>query len=180
MRVVLDTCVLIPPPIRETILSLAECDLFFPLWSENILKEWKFFVSKNMVDRIGSIDIEIILMNLKWTDSIVPIDSNLEKSLFLPDKNDNHVLAAAIEGRAQILLTNNLKDFPSRLVARYNIIPRGVDSFLLELYNEHPKIVGPIIKKVFEPGLDHSTSVRSKKSFLKRYGLSRLAKAFEF
>jgi hypothetical protein len=50
---------------------------------------------------------------------------------------DRHVLAAAIAGRADILVTENLKDFPPAAVADFGIIIVGQDDFLsglLELY----------------------------------------------
>ncbi len=50
---------------------------------------------------------------------------------------DRHVLAAAVAGRADILVTENLRDFPPAAVADFGIIVAGQDDFLsglLELY----------------------------------------------
>jgi predicted nucleic acid-binding protein len=39
----------------------------------------------------------------------------------LPDPADRHVLAAAIRGRADVIVTMNLKDFPAGTLAPYGI-----------------------------------------------------------
>ena len=176
MRVLLDTCVLVPTPIRLILMTLAEHNLFFPLWSEKIFEEWEWFVSKNLTECIDSTRIEILLMKFNWKSSLVPPDITLEETLFLPDENDRHVLASAINGDAQLLLTNNLKDFPSRVLVKFGIIPRNVDSFLLELFFEHPEVVKSIIQKVFESNSNKNFKTYFKKSVLKRYDLPRLAK----
>ena len=177
MRVVLDTCVLIPTPIRVILLGLAERDLFFPLWSKKIINEWEFFIGNNRKEFVDSTRIEILLMTSKWNSSIIRDDPILESTLFLPDKNDRHVLATAITGQAEVLLTNNLKDFPPRVLAKYGIIPRNVDSFVLELFYEDPQLVKPIVLSAFDLSADYTGRITSKKSFLKKHGLPRIAKA---
>jgi hypothetical protein len=61
--------------------------------------------------------------------------------LDLPDRNDSHVLAAAIEANASIILTFNLKDFPPEQLAPYHIVARDPDSFLCELHSSDPTAV---------------------------------------
>jgi hypothetical protein len=39
-------------------------------------------------------------------------------SLRLPDDNDRHILAPAIVGRCDVIVTANLKDFPKRRFLR--------------------------------------------------------------
>ena len=172
MRVVLDTCVLVPNPIRKIFLALADQNLFIPLWSEKIFEEWEFFVSKNRTELVDSTRIEILLMKSNWRSSLVPRDIFLEKTLILPDENDRHVLASAITGKASSLVTNNLKDFPARILNKFGISPRSTDSFLLELFYDSPEIVRFIIQAVFELDTDNNFNKR----VLKRYQLPRIAK----
>lgn len=43
------------------------------------------------------------------------------KGLELPDVDDRHVLAAAIEAEADIILTWNLRDFPEAVLACHSL-----------------------------------------------------------
>ena len=177
MRVLLDTCVLVPNPIRLILIRLADHNLFFPLWSEKIFEEWEYFVSKNATECIDATRIEILLMKTKWKSSLISQDTALENKLFLPDENDRHVLASAIKGGAQVLLTNNLKDFPSRVLIKFGIIPRNVDSFLLDLFHDSPRVVKLVTQEAFELNNVNSLKTYFRKSVLKRHDLPRLAKA---
>lgn len=51
--------------------------------------------------------------------------------LSLPDPDDRHVLAAAIAGNADVIVTYNLKDFPASQLAPCGIEALHPDDFLL-------------------------------------------------
>ena len=54
---------------------------------------------------------------LRATVTIPP--ALLEGVAGLPDPHDKHVVAAAIQGHADVIVTANLKDFPKELLAPY-------------------------------------------------------------
>lgn len=62
-------------------------------------------------------------------------------ALRLPDASDRHVLAAAIEANASVLLTFNLADFPREVLSGYGVVPRHPDGFLCELHTSDPEAV---------------------------------------
>jgi hypothetical protein len=57
------------------------------------------------------------------------------------DPKDRHVLAAAVAGRADVLVTENLKDFPPASVTHWGIAVAGQDDFLLGLLEIYPDAV---------------------------------------
>lgn len=60
-------------------------------------------------------------MNDHAEDSLVAGYEKLVGSLNLPDPDDRHVLAAAIIGHADVIVTRNLKDLPAEELDRYGI-----------------------------------------------------------
>jgi len=177
MYVFLDTCALVPGPVRQILLEAASADLFIPLWSDKIFEEWQFVASKSSEQNSEAIKIEILLIKDKWRNSLVPRDRALEDTLFLPDADDRHVLAAALVGKAEVLLTNNLKDFPERILSEYGLIRKSIDSFLWELFTQEPELINSFVDRVFDLNRKKvQSALTSKKSFLKKHGLSRLAK----
>lgn len=54
-------------------------------------------------------------------------------NLSLPDMKDCHVLAAAIKVNANIIVTNNLKDFPNVYLADFGLAARSADDFLADI-----------------------------------------------
>ena len=51
-------------------------------------------------------------MNLHAEDCLVTGFEELIEGLELPDRKDRHVLAAAVRSGADVIVTQNLKDFP--------------------------------------------------------------------
>ncbi|MGH3862773.1 hypothetical protein [Actinokineospora sp.] len=57
------------------------------------------------------------------------------------DPKDRHVAAAAIRGGAELLVTENLKDFPSRALDSYDVVAVNQDEFLLDQLDLAPGVV---------------------------------------
>jgi len=150
MYVLLDTCALVPGSVRQILLEAASADLFIPLWSDKIFEEWQFVASKSSEQDSEAIKIEILLIKDKWRNSLVPRDRALEDTLFLPDSDDRHVLAAALVGKADVLLTNNLKDFPKNMISEYGLTRKSIDSFLWELFTQEPELINSSVEQVFD------------------------------
>jgi hypothetical protein len=62
----------------------------------------------------------------------------LERSLNLPDQDDRHVLAAAIAGHADCIVTSNLKHFPAQILADYGIEAIDPDTFIINQWDLDP------------------------------------------
>ncbi|HQE16231.1 MAG: PIN domain-containing protein [Mycobacterium sp.] len=119
----LDTSVLWPSLQRDFLLSLAIEGLYRPLWSSAILDELQFHEVRKLVDR--GCDPEeaarqsrrlIEQMSTAFDDSRVDNWEPLDGTFGLPDQDDEHVVAAALVGGAQVIVTSNLKDFPAQRI----------------------------------------------------------------
>jgi len=66
---------------------------------------------------------------------------SLIPSLALPDPDDRHVLAAAIVGRADVIVTRNIGDFPDEFLLRYDIEAQHPDAFLRHIIDRAPALV---------------------------------------
>jgi predicted nucleic acid-binding protein len=53
-------------------------------------------------------------------------------ALKLPDPDDRHVLAAAIQAGAQVIVTANLRDFPADALQSWNVEAKSPDEFVLD------------------------------------------------
>ncbi len=131
---VLDACVLIPMCLCDTLLRFAEEPaLYRPLWSELILKE----VRNGLVSKIGLTaaqrDHRLREMQKAFPEAMTPSPPDLIEALScIPDANDRHVLASAISGRADAIVTQNIRDFPQSALNDYGVLCRTPDDFLIE------------------------------------------------
>lgn len=133
MRVLIDACVLYPTVMREVVLAVAGQGLFQPLWSERILEEWARAARKLGPRGEAHARGDIALLRAGWPEAEVAADPGLEEQLWLPDPGDRHVLASAIRGKADLILTLNLKDFPPSVLAETGLRREAPDPFLMGL-----------------------------------------------
>ena len=133
---ILDASVLYPLPLRDTLLRVAEIELYDPYWSERILAE----VTRNLIlDRRATEEQASNLTNAMrsaFDSATVPEDAIAQlESAMANDPKDRHVLAAAVAGDAQAVVTFNLKHFPNAACEPLAIEPLHSDNFLLDLYS---------------------------------------------
>lgn len=135
----LDASVLYPLPLRDTLLRVAETELYDAYWSERILDE----VVRNLVaDGRATEDQARHLtyaMATAFDGAAVAQDAvdRLEPAM-TNDEKDRHVLAAAVIAQAQAVVTLNLEDFPVEACEPFAIEPMHPDVFLLHLYSLDP------------------------------------------
>jgi hypothetical protein len=127
-----DACVFYPAPLRDFLIRLAMTDLFRARWTQQIHAEWTRNLLANRPDlTVDRLRRTIRLANKAVPDALVTGYEPLIKTLALPDPEDRHVLAAAIVGRADTIVTFNLKHFPLKILDRYNIEPQHPDDFIV-------------------------------------------------
>jgi hypothetical protein len=95
----------------------------------------------------------------------------------LPDKNDIHVLAAAVHGNADGIVTMNAKDFPRGLLAEEGLSRNDPDAFLLGHFHAAPEAVTHVGEAVLAEARRLSGDDWNLRSLMKKARLPRLGKA---
>lgn len=132
--VILDANVLYPFGVRDVLLRFAEAGLYRARWSQDILSEWRTSLLKRKPHLEASIDSQLAAMGKAFPEANVEGCENLVPSLNLPDENDRHVLAAAIRASAQVIVTENLKHFPKKVLEKYDVEAQSADNFLASTF----------------------------------------------
>jgi hypothetical protein len=144
---VYDANVLYPAPLRDLLIRLAQAGLVRARWTETIHDEW----TRNVLANNPHVTPERLartraLMDEAIRDCLVTGYEDLVDSLMLPDPDDRHVLAAAIRGGADAIVTYNLADFPGETLARFGIVALHPDDFLASLLDLAPGAVCAAVK----------------------------------
>jgi len=175
VRVLIDANVLYPTVLREIVLGVAARGVFVPLWSERILEEWRLAAARNEHGAIA--EAEIAGVRAAFPEAVVAVSEETVARLSLPDPDDVHVLAAAVDSGADELLTMNLKDFPTNAVSAEGIVRREPDGFLLEAFHADEAMVREVVGAVLAKAGSFSIDVSNPRAVLKRARVPRLGKA---
>ena len=134
-RAVLDACVLIPMPLADTLLRMAEAPrLYLPKWSQTIMDE----VTRNLIrkwdmapEKANRREEEL---RRHFPEAFVagfePIIDSMTN-----DSGDRHVLAAAVHSQSDLIVTYNLPHFPAASLKPWRIDAQGPSKFLRGLYH---------------------------------------------
>jgi predicted nucleic acid-binding protein len=137
-----DACVLYPAPLRDLLMELAGTGLFRARWTDEIHNEWIENLLKNESHRErAKLERTRDRMNAAVLDCLVTGYEALIPALTLPDPDDRHVLAAAIRGRADVIVTYNLKHFPDAVLSGYAIKAQHPDEFVSNLISLDAEVV---------------------------------------
>jgi predicted nucleic acid-binding protein len=145
--VIYDACVLYPAPLRDLLMQLALTDLFKARWTDQIHEEWiEALLRRDKYER-KILEHTRELMDASVRDAKMFGYEGLIETLVLPDPDDRHVLAAAIKAGANAIITFNLKDFPSAVLAKYGIEAIHPDEFVYYQIDLAPTIACGAIKR---------------------------------
>jgi hypothetical protein len=147
--VLLDANVLYPAPMRDLLLQLAITDIFRARWTVDIHREWIDALLLNQPHRDrAALERTRDQMDSATRDCLVTGYHSLIPSLELPDPDDRHVLAAAIVGRCDAIVTRNLRDFTDDALALHGIEALHSDAFLHAQLGLEPVIFRTAVRKV--------------------------------
>lgn len=135
---VLDTNVIYPIEIRDLLFWFAHYELYTPKWSKHIFDEWKAVMARKGLDK-DEIEKRVERAHTAFPDALVTNYLGLIKGLELPDPKDCHVLAAAIKTNANVIVTNNIRDFPLDYLASFGLSAKTADDFLTDIIDLNPE-----------------------------------------
>jgi predicted nucleic acid-binding protein len=140
LSVFLDANVIYSITLTDVLLTLAEHDLFLPLWTPNVLQEAHEAASRTLPDAAQQAFRErLIMMDQAFPESSIHVEESEWSQFDLPDPDDRHVLAAAAQGQADALATRNIKDFPQKLLDSCSIQVITPDDLLCVLLRRNRK-----------------------------------------
>lgn len=156
----IDACSLLPVLQRNILLSLAEAEFFRIRWSSKIVEETHGAFIKVHGEHYGDhvkerANLMINSMNAAFPEAMLEDDltaliSLLQTEYELPDPNDTHVIAAAIKCRADMIITENLKDFPEEVLFTFDLEAKSADAFIADTIGLAPEKAYITIRRMRE------------------------------
>jgi predicted nucleic acid-binding protein len=140
--VVLDANVLIPNALRDTLLRAEEAGRYDAYWSDETLVEVQRNLARLLADRYHDADARAqrLIDTLAWS---FPAATVTEYRHLLPamgnHPGDRHILAAAVAAGATIIVTSNIRHFPTRALRPHGVVARTPDQFLGDLLAGDPR-----------------------------------------
>jgi predicted nucleic acid-binding protein len=134
----LDANVLFSKLQCDALLSLAHAGLYAAKWSADIEREWTTSRLQKYPGTEQTNANKARAMCESIPDCMVTGYEDFMGCLTLPDPDDRHVLAAAIVGHADAIVTNNVKDFPLEALTPHDIDLQTPDQFIVNQLTLHP------------------------------------------
>lgn len=128
----LDANVLFSAAIRDICMEVALANMYRAKWSADVHREWIEAVSRKRPD-LKRINLERTrdLMDQSIPSALVAGYEQLIECIPLEkDPDDRHVVAAAIVGRCDVIVTNDLSHFPKDKLRTFDLEVQRPDDFL--------------------------------------------------
>lgn len=170
--VIYDANVLYPSSLRDLLIRVGQAGLVQAKWTDDILDETFRNLKRNRPDLDETrLDRTRQLMNQAIRDVLVTGYQPLIPILGLPDPDDRHVLAAAIKAGAQLIVTQNTKDFPEEKLETWNLSANRADDFVLGLIDLDRQAVYAQVQRMADAWKNPPGTVDDVLNSLERDGL---------
>lgn len=167
-RLVLDANILYSETLTDVFLAFAHAGLATIVWSDRLREEWTLALVRNRPDLDAHWHAArscTLRAARNWTS--VTVDAVIVETLSLPDPDDRHVLAAAIQSAATAIVTSNLRDFPRRTLDRHGISAATADAIVCRLIESYPEAAAGVLQPL-------TSEIHLER--LRRAGLARTVK----
>lgn len=134
----LDACVLYPIVMADALMSLTVAGLFAAKWTRRIEDEWVGNLESNRPELKGRLGARRDAMRQAVPDWEVEACPAIRIEQALPDPGDEHVIAAAMAGHADYIVTTNLRHFPKSVLAPLALAAIHPDAFIIARWDLAP------------------------------------------
>lgn len=149
LSVLLDSCVIFPMPLCDTLLCTAEAELYQVHFSQEILDG----ATRNLVKKGRMTEAKAVrfqsMIKTHFPEAMVEVPEELV-AVMTNHPGDRHVVAAAIVAKAEVIVTYNLKHFQATDLDSWGIEAWHPDDFLVYLDNLFPEKMIQVIRQQLE------------------------------
>lgn len=136
----LDACVLHPWSTADLLLRLSERYVFRVMWSRDVLDETRRSLIEDAGLTTEQADYRIARMEAAFPEALVTGYADLVSAM-KNHEGDRHVLAAAVIGKADVIVTDNPKHFPESICSAFGLEIQTADQFLMHSLTLDPDVV---------------------------------------
>jgi hypothetical protein len=138
---VFDACILYPFHLRNIVVQAAVDRLVEARWTDTIHDER----TRSLMSDVPAIPIERLRATRRLMNDALPMATvnGYEEHIpevTLPDRNDRHVVAAAITAGASLILSWNLRHFPENELRKFGLRKMTPDALLSGLFDKIPDL----------------------------------------
>lgn len=176
MCAVLDANVFYSTWVTDVLLSFADAELYEPVWSGRIMGEVRNHLPQvwSCATREG-VDKYLTTLAMAFPEAFITGWESLEHAVELPDPDDRHVVAVALKARADVIVTSNLKDFPSEALEPLDLRVISPDDFLSQLFDEDPQEATAAMRSLVVSKRHPPRTMSEESEHLRCLGLIRFA-----
>jgi PIN domain-containing protein len=177
--VLLDACVLYPQTLPDLLLSLAGTGLFHARWTAQINQEWVEKLLLKNPGRRAQVLRTLELVNRSVEGCLITGYEHLIESVVLPDPDDRHVVAAALAGGVDVIVTSNMAHFPADVLSPLGLEAQPPDDFLTSMIGVGGDLACDAIKAMRERYKKPPMSAAEYTASIKAKGLVKTGSLLE-
>lgn len=180
MKAVLDANVLYPATLRSLLIDLAVLGAYQAHWTAQIQQEWQHNLLENRPDlKADNLQKVEMLMNRALPGALIVDSEELGAEITLPDPDDAHVVTAALQVEADVIVTANLRDFPESILKPYGMVAMSPDQFLGVLFEQQPARLLQALQLQVERYRNPPLTLQQLLDQLAKQGIPRFAKRLQ-
>jgi len=171
---------LYPTTLRSLLIDLSLLGVYQAHWTDELQNEW----IRNLLIHRPDLDPAKLqrtreLMDRALDTARITGYEALIPTLQLPDRDDRHMLAAALHGGAELIVTQNLKDFPMEILDPLGVQAISPDRFIEDLLATHPESVLEALRRGRSRYRAPTVSAEELLAMLSRQGLAMTSQTLQ-